>query len=538
MPVRFDQGTGPGVVGDAPQLQYIDPNSTQVQYTAPTPMGLDTAQAAMQKLYGPGQDYSDALSQIQALQGRIKPAGDWGSDLMNFGARFAGGQNLGQAASGVMTDNRSINQQNLTNALALMNTKRAIQAEQQRRADEIAGKSDSYAQQQTQDGINAAKTQYDVDKNNTAGRIGAIEHNNSTAQTQQGLDLRQNAAMADLGQVNAMKQQALNAANAATDPAAKAAAMQKYSQLDAASKQIVAQQQQELAMKTAEQMKVQNNANANAVKLEGMREANTLKLMGGLAGKTADQIDWANDPDAKYAMAQAQNDLTRGTIQNAPGRNNPVANKQFALYKLAMGKLLGEGSLNGADIAGNHASYTANSSGMRTVANQGATINASLNALQAQQPMIMDYVNKLKQSGIPMLDAPTLKARDAAGDANAHALINFAHTYGQEYARMNGGRGGATDALRATGEKMFYAGLNSGQWGGAFDVTDKEGATRTNGFQNTQNSLQSKISGRPFTPAVTQSSYPTTATGPGGHKIGSKDGGQTWFDVQTGKQVQ
>ena len=33
-------------------------------------------------------------------------------------------------------------------------------------------------------------------------------------------------------------------------------------------------------------------------------------------------------------------------------------------------------------------------------------------------------------------------------------------------------------------------------------------------------------------------SYTTTATGPGGHQIGSNDGGKTWVDVKTGKKVQ
>jgi hypothetical protein len=37
---------------------------------------------------------------------------------------------------------------------------------------------------------------------------------------------------------------------------------------------------------------------------------------------------------------------------------------------------------------------------------------------------------------------------------------------------------------------------------------------------------------------ATPKSYQQTATGPGGHKIGSNDGGNTWFDVQTGKAVQ
>lgn len=32
--------------------------------------------------------------------------------------------------------------------------------------------------------------------------------------------------------------------------------------------------------------------------------------------------------------------------------------------------------------------------------------------------------------------------------------------------------------------------------------------------------------------------YKQTATGPGGHKIGSDDGGNTWFDLSTGKKVQ
>lgn len=33
-------------------------------------------------------------------------------------------------------------------------------------------------------------------------------------------------------------------------------------------------------------------------------------------------------------------------------------------------------------------------------------------------------------------------------------------------------------------------------------------------------------------------SYKQTATGPNGHKIGTNDGGQTWFDVQSGERVQ
>lgn len=40
------------------------------------------------------------------------------------------------------------------------------------------------------------------------------------------------------------------------------------------------------------------------------------------------------------------------------------------------------------------------------------------------------------------------------------------------------------------------------------------------------------------TAASAPQSYKLTATGPGNHKIGSNDNGQTWFDVQTGKKVQ
>ena len=38
--------------------------------------------------------------------------------------------------------------------------------------------------------------------------------------------------------------------------------------------------------------------------------------------------------------------------------------------------------------------------------------------------------------------------------------------------------------------------------------------------------------------AVGATTYKDTATGAGGHKIGSNDGGETWYDVQTGKKVQ
>jgi hypothetical protein len=39
-------------------------------------------------------------------------------------------------------------------------------------------------------------------------------------------------------------------------------------------------------------------------------------------------------------------------------------------------------------------------------------------------------------------------------------------------------------------------------------------------------------------PGGAPASYSQTATGPGGHKIGSSDGGITWVDIQTGKKVQ
>jgi hypothetical protein len=38
--------------------------------------------------------------------------------------------------------------------------------------------------------------------------------------------------------------------------------------------------------------------------------------------------------------------------------------------------------------------------------------------------------------------------------------------------------------------------------------------------------------------AAQPTTYKQTATGPNGHKIGSNDGGKTWFDAVNGKQIQ
>ena len=43
--------------------------------------------------------------------------------------------------------------------------------------------------------------------------------------------------------------------------------------------------------------------------------------------------------------------------------------------------------------------------------------------------------------------------------------------------------------------------------------------------------------GKPNFPNKGEKTYKQTATGPNNHKIGSNDGGVTWYDVQTGKQV-
>jgi hypothetical protein len=75
----------------------------------------------------------------------------------------------------------------------------------------------------------------------------------------------------------------------------------------------------------------------------------------------------------------------------------------------------------------------------------------------------------------------------------------------------------------------------------------------TNNFYNTPEALEGAIKsarnsanvfihqadhpGESRAPGAAPSTYSTTASGPGGHQIGSNDGGKTWFDTKTGAPI-
>lgn len=92
----------------------------------------------------------------------------------------------------------------------------------------------------------------------------------------------------------------------------------------------------------------------------------------------------------------------------------------------------------------------------------------------------------------------------------------------------------AAGAIQKTEDELFNN-FKSGPKGisGALKATKSSMQTFLNDEQNFATTGNRAGSGAPSTGG----SYKQTASGPGGHKIGSNDNGNTWFDVQTGKKL-
>ena len=96
----------------------------------------------------------------------------------------------------------------------------------------------------------------------------------------------------------------------------------------------------------------------------------------------------------------------------------------------------------------------------------------------------------------------------------------------------------AATAIQKTEDELFNN-FKSGPHGiiAGLDATDGSMKTFLNDEQNFA-TTGSRTGGAASGAGSAPKAYAQTATGPGNHKIGSNDNGKTWFDVQTGKQVQ
>lgn len=96
----------------------------------------------------------------------------------------------------------------------------------------------------------------------------------------------------------------------------------------------------------------------------------------------------------------------------------------------------------------------------------------------------------------------------------------------------------AAGAIQKTEDELFNN-FKSGPQGIAGSLKATRGSMQTflDDEKNFATTGQRTGGNNMVPPAQGGQSYKQTASGPGGHKIGSNDGGNTWFDAQTGKAI-
>jgi hypothetical protein len=194
-----------------------------------------------------------------------------------------------------------------------------------------------------------------------------------------------------------------------------------------------------------------------------------------------------------------------------------------------------------------------------TSGKEGAQVNA-LNTVVGHLNAISEAADALGNSSIPMLNQAKNWLGAQTGNPNIAKFKAIRNSVADELVRVWRQAGGSEKDIEARLKDLDAANSPEQLHGVIATLTDLLGSkveslqtqyrqgmgTIAGGLdlltpesQRTIDRLRAKAEGRamPAAPA-SASHYSVTATGPGGHKIGSNDGGRTWFDVRTGRQIQ
>lgn len=241
---------------------------------------------------------------------------------------------------------------------------------------------------------------------------------------------------------------------------------------------------------------------------QGQNTINLYKAVQNLSG-SAD----ASNPNLQAGVLAADTDIAKGQISKPPGRispTNPAAINFWKGYQERLAERMATGELTGTQLAQTQANFKATNSAMAQVSKLGATTQSALNSLDQQAPMVMQVADRVKRTGVPIIDEKWINSQDALGNADAHTLKGQMETVALEFARLQSGNGQPNERNQEEGRRMFTAAMNSGQLQQMFDWIAKEGKTKTSGYNDSLNALRNQIGY--YQMPKTQTSSPSAPT--------------------------
>lgn len=276
-------------------------------------------------------------------------------------------------------------------------------------------------------------------------------------------------------------------------------------------------------------------------------------------------------PEMKAAYRSALKDVSKQKAADRPVTNNnislsPDTIAMFAESTRTTGQLpsvraLGQGNVTaianaagqggGTNLAANRANFGADSSTLKKLQATQSSLNQSYGTIQNHFNILRDLSSKVDRTGSPLVNKYLLYAKgQIAGDPDTQVFENAIGSTANEYARfMNSVTGGgvSTDSARAEAHSMLKGAMSNGTLGKVLENMQAEMSGKKSNFQQELDRVRGGVGkshdaidsapAQPQQPTHQPTSYANTATGKDGHKIGTNDGGKSWFDVQTGQPV-
>lgn len=203
------------------------------------------------------------------------------------------------------------------------------------------------------------------------------------------------------------------------------------------------------------------------------------------------------------------------------------------------------------DFASNAAAYAANKNSLKAATAMRDNVNAFAQTAMGNLQLFEDAAKKLPDTGVPWLNLPVrMLNQKLVGDKNM-AVVNAGRQVAfTEIAKIQNSpnlQGALSDSARHEVMGLSPENATIPQILAVSKLVKSEMTNRQGSLDGEVKAISDRIGinpgafggagGTPAPAPAAPVTYKQTATGPNSHKIGSNDGGKTWFDVQTNKEV-
>jgi hypothetical protein len=257
-----------------------------------------------------------------------------------------------------------------------------------------------------------------------------------------------------------------------------------------------------------------------------------VEVAGASAAARADQAGLTDDD-----YRNAGEIYGRTGVMPALGRDS-VTRGRIEHYKNQWAK---DNGFSPADLVTMQAAYKGDIESLKKFQTQRDQIASFEQTAQKNLDLMLAAGQKLIDTHSPWLNKPLRDISRSALGSDAQAAFDAAQLIAQnEVAKVTsgGGLGGVvSDTAKREMQEAMGKNPTIGNMVAVAKVLKQDMANRHQSMDATLSDIKARIGGQGGGGAGGQK-YQRTATGSGGHKIGTNDNGATWYDVETGKRIQ